>query len=60
MRSALKTLQFVEQGKDIDADIKTQQVVFTVSDKKKFDKDKVTEALKEKGFSKAEVVAGPK
>jgi hypothetical protein len=60
VRSALKTLQFVEKDKPITADIKTQQVIFTVTDKKKFDLDKVKDALKAKGFPKASVLAGPK
>jgi hypothetical protein len=60
VRSALKTLQFVEKDQPINADVTTQQVVFTVTDKKKFDLDKVKEALKAKGFPKAELLAGPK
>jgi hypothetical protein len=60
VRSALQSLQFVEKDKPIDADVETQQVVFTVTDKQKFDPDKVKEALKGKGFPKAEVLAGPK
>jgi hypothetical protein len=60
VRDALKSLQFVEKDQPIDADIVTQQVTFTVTDKEKFDPDKVKEALKAKGFPKAEVLAGPK
>ena len=60
MRSALKGLQFVDKDKPIDVNIKTQQVVFSVTDKAKFEADKVKEALKEEGFPKAEVLAGPK
>jgi hypothetical protein len=60
VRSALQSLQFVEKDKTIEADVQTQQVIFTVTDKQKFDADKVKEALKAKGFPKAEVLAGPK
>jgi hypothetical protein len=60
VRSALKSLQFVEKDQPIDADVETQQVVFTVTDKQKFDVDKLKDALKAKGFPKAEVLAGPK
>jgi hypothetical protein len=60
VRSALQALQFVEKDRPIDADVETQQVVFTVTDKEKFDPDKVKEALKAEGFPKAEVLAGPK
>jgi hypothetical protein len=60
VRDALKTLQFVEKDQPIDADVKTQQVIFTVTDKQKFDPGKVKEALKAEGFPDAEVLAGPK
>jgi len=60
VRSALKDLQFVDHDKPVSADIKTQKVIFTVNDKKKFDVSKLKEALKKVGYPKAEVLEGPK
>ena len=46
VKKALGTLQFVEKDKPISADVKTHQVVFTVTDKAQFDLAKVQDCAK--------------
>lgn len=58
-KKALATLQFVEKDKPVKADVTTQKVLFTVTDKKKFDFAKLEAAFKAQDFPTIKVVAGP-
>ena len=59
MRKALDTLQFVEKTQPIEANVKTRQVKFTVTDRTRFNLTEVREALKAQNFPDAKVIAGP-
>jgi hypothetical protein len=58
VRKALEPLQFVEKD-TIMVDVKTQRVVFTVTAKRQFKDQQVTNALKDVGFPNAKVLSGP-
>lgn len=58
MADALATLPWVEKDR-IQADRKTRQVKFTVTDRAAFDPAAVRDVIKRKGYSRTEVLKGP-
>jgi hypothetical protein len=56
VQSALESLQFVEKG-SVAADIKTQSAVFTVTDKRAFDLQKVKDSLSAKGYPRVTMLS---
>ena len=58
MRSALKTLPWVEQG-SIQTDVDRREVRFNLADKSAFDEEAVKKALKGQGFSEVTVKSVP-
>jgi hypothetical protein len=61
VQAALKSLPWVDQGKDIDANTKTHRVRFTVKDKSKFNLDEIKQvfAAKAKRFADVKLISGP-